>query len=49
MDCELCGKEISPEDCLFAMHKKVIDDKEYVFCCSICLESFKKKEEEVKE
>ncbi|MFQ6050980.1 MAG: TRASH domain-containing protein [Candidatus Hydrothermarchaeota archaeon] len=49
MACEFCSKEILPEDCLFALHKKIIDDKEYVFCCSICLEAFEKKEKGVKE
>lgn len=44
MKCEFCSVEIV-EECIFA-HKKVIEGKEYYFCCDRCLEEFESKSTE---
>jgi len=31
--CEMCNAEVPADRCVFATHKKVIDGKEYIFCC----------------
>ncbi len=36
MKCSKCDLEV--EECVFATYKKVIDGKEYVFCCAKCAE-----------
>ena len=41
--CEMCNAEIPAGKCVFAVHKRVIDEKEYVFCCVRCAETFEKK------
>lgn len=38
--CEMCDAEIPAEKCVFATYKKVIDGKEYVFCCLRCQQKF---------
>ncbi len=38
--CEICNAEIPVDKCPFATHKKVIEGKEYVFCCSIMQRKF---------
>ena len=43
--CEMCKAEIPADKCVFATHKRVIDGKEYVFCCIRCAEDFEKKKE----
>ncbi len=43
MKCEECGGEAAVEDCEFANLKKVIDGKEYSFCCYTCVKSFEEK------
>ncbi|MFQ6075208.1 MAG: hypothetical protein ACE5Z5_03595 [Candidatus Bathyarchaeia archaeon] len=43
MRCRLCGVEISPEECLFAVHSRAIDGKEYRFCCERHAKEFEKK------
>ena len=34
--CEVCEAEVSVEHCEFATHKRIIDGKEYVYCCIKC-------------
>jgi len=41
--CEICDAEIPGDKCVFATHTRVIDGKEYVFCCVRCAETFEKK------
>jgi len=31
--CEMCNAEVPAEKCVFTTHKKVVDGKEYIFCC----------------
>ena len=31
--CEMCTAETPTDKCVFATHKKVIEGKEYTFCC----------------
>ncbi len=45
MKCEFCGLDIPVEKCMFA-HKKIIEGKEYVFCCDRCSEDFESHREE---
>jgi len=33
--CEMCNAETYPDKCVFATHKKVIEGKEYLYCCPI--------------
>jgi len=42
--CETCNAKIPTDKCVFAIHKRVIDGKEYIFCCIRCAEAFKRKE-----
>jgi YHS domain-containing protein len=46
--CELCEMEIPADKCVFATCKKVIDGKEYVFCCLRCQQKFLEKREKKK-
>lgn len=39
MKCEFCGLEIPVEECIFA-RKKIINGKEYSFCCDQHLKKF---------
>ena len=41
--CEMCNAEITADKCVFATHKRVIDGKEYAFCCVHCAEAFEKR------
>jgi len=43
--CETCNVEVPADRCVFATHRRVIDGKEYVFCCVRCAEAFEKKRE----
>jgi len=43
VQCRMCKTVISEKDCAFASYRKVIDGKEYVFCCERCSEDFEKK------
>ncbi|MFQ6136905.1 MAG: hypothetical protein ACE5PM_06965 [Candidatus Hydrothermarchaeales archaeon] len=43
MKCDACGVEIPVEECEFAQLKKVINGKEYYFCCYSCEKIFGKK------
>ena len=33
LKCDLCNAKISGKKCIFAVHKRVIDDEKYYFCC----------------
>lgn len=37
--CEFCKTEIPVEKCMFA-RKKVVEGKEYYFCCQQCEDAF---------
>jgi len=39
----MCDAEIPVDKCVFATYKKVIDGKEYTFCCAHCAEVFEKR------
>jgi YHS domain-containing protein len=42
--CNTCGMKMPGKDkCDFAVIKKEIEGKEYVFCCSHCAEEVEKK------
>jgi YHS domain-containing protein len=41
--CELCEIEIKEDKCIFAICKRVIDGKEYTFCCPRCADEFERK------
>jgi len=42
--CDLCSVEICDDKtrCAFAVHKRVINGKEYYFCCEVHANSFEK-------
>jgi hypothetical protein len=40
--CEVCNAEVAEEGCEFATHKRIIDGKEYVYCCIKCQQKHKK-------
>ncbi|MFQ6064532.1 MAG: transcriptional regulator [Candidatus Bathyarchaeia archaeon] len=42
--CEMCNARIPTDSCVFATYEKVIDGKEYVFCCAHCAEAFERSE-----
>lgn len=48
--CDYCKAEFIDKTgkCVFAIHKRVIDDKEYYFCCKIHADRFAKKKEKKK-
>jgi len=33
--CEMCKARVPSGTCVFAIHKRVIDGKEYIYCCPI--------------
>ncbi len=41
--CDMCNVEVPADRCVFATHKRVIDGKEYIFCCVRCAEAFEKR------
>lgn len=41
--CELCKIEIPSEICELAAYRKVVDGREYVFCCQKCAERYQQK------
>jgi YHS domain-containing protein len=43
--CEMCNAEVPVDKCVFASHRRVIDGKEYIFCCVRCAEAFKRRKE----
>jgi len=48
--CELCNVEICDDKgkCAFAIHKRVVDGKEYYFCCEAHADSFEKSKKKTK-
>jgi YHS domain-containing protein len=42
--CDYCKAGISKETekCVFAVHKRIIDGKEYLFCCEAHADRFEK-------
>lgn len=46
--CEMCNAEIPADKCVFATHKRVIDGKEYIFCCIHCAGVFESRKNEKK-
>jgi len=41
--CELCDSEVSTDKCLFATCTRIIEGKEYHFCCISHADEFQKK------
>ncbi len=41
--CAMCKSDVSGEACVFAIYKKKIDGKEYLFCCESHAKDFEKK------
>jgi YHS domain-containing protein len=41
--CKMCKARVPADTCVFAIHKKVIEGKEYIFCCKRCAEDFEKR------
>jgi YHS domain-containing protein len=31
--CAICNMDVTGEKCVFATHKRIVDGKEYYFCC----------------
>jgi len=48
--CDLCNVEICDDEgkCAFAIHKRLIDGKEYYFCCETHADSFEKSKKKTK-
>lgn len=46
VQCVQCNMEIADDRCQFAVYTRVIDGKEYVFCCEKCAEQYEKKKKE---
>ena len=44
MKCDECGGEVKPKDCELANLSRVIDGKEYSFCCFHCSKEHEDKE-----
>ena len=44
--CKMCKARVPSDTCVFAIHKRVIEGKEYIFCCIRCAEDFEKKKNE---
>jgi YHS domain-containing protein len=42
--CDFCKNDICDETgkCIFAVHKRVIDGKDYYFCCEAHADNFEK-------
>lgn len=38
--CSFCKVPLEGEVCQFATYKKIINGKEYVFCCESCVSKF---------
>jgi len=43
--CESCDGKIKDDKCVFAVTRRAINDKEYVFCCPHCADEFERKRE----
>ena len=41
--CEICKAKIPQEKCELAVHHRVIDGKEYTFCCEKCAQQYLRK------
>jgi YHS domain-containing protein len=41
--CGYCKAEIPEETCKLASHRRIIDGREYLFCCAKCAERFLEK------
>ena len=41
--CEHCKMEIPQEKCELAAYKRVIDGKEYLFCCANCFQKYEQR------
>lgn len=41
--CSYCRADVAAEACKLAAHRRVIDGKQYVFCCANCADRFDKK------
>lgn len=50
LKCDYCKAEVADKSgkCVFAIHKRVIDGKEYYFCCESHADKFAKKKEKKK-
>ena len=42
--CELCSVDVSKGKCIFAIYERVIDGKEYYFCCERHANEFQRKQ-----
>ncbi len=45
--CRMCGVEIPAGDCVFAVHKRLIDGVPYRFCCEPHAAAFEKRRRKV--
>ena len=43
--CEVCDVKVIGDKCVFAVQKRIIKNKEYLFCCARCSEGFEKNSE----
>ncbi|MFQ5711766.1 MAG: transcriptional regulator [Candidatus Geothermarchaeales archaeon] len=46
--CEECEVEIPPLECVFAVHKRVIDGEEHLFCCERCADEYERRVKHIK-
>ena len=44
--CEFCKSEIPSETCRLAAYSKIIDGKQYLFCCEQCVKRYEKKKKQ---
>jgi len=47
--CDFCKSEIPAEACKFATHGKIIDGKQFVFCCQQCAKRYENEKRKKKE
>jgi len=41
--CESCQVKLPAGKCIFATYRKVINGREYIFCCKLCADRFEEK------
>ncbi len=46
--CAMCKSEIPGEKCVFAVHRRKVDGKEYYFCCENHAKEFERKSKKKK-
>jgi YHS domain-containing protein len=47
--CDFCKSKIPAETCKLAAYSKVIDGKQFMFCCQQCAKQYQKRKKKEKE